>query len=84
MTLPAEAMTQRIYNRSGTPASPAWPTSPETIHVERVVHSNGRVVGYWVWNPTAFSTEEGASRWVPRWQWSPAGWPLLLTPEPKT
>jgi hypothetical protein len=84
MALPAAAMTQRTYIGSGVPASPAWPSSPETIHVERVVQPNGREVGYWVWNPTAFSTESGASRWSPRWQWTPAGQPLLLTPDPKS
>jgi hypothetical protein len=84
MPLPAEAMTQRTYDGSGIPASPAWPASPDTIHVERVAHPNGRVAGYWVWNPTAFSTEDGgAARWAPRWQWSAAGQPLLLMPEPK-
>lgn len=84
MPLRAEAMTQRTYAGSSTPASPAWPNGPESVHVERVVQPNGREVGHWVWNPTAFSTENGgASRWSPRWQWAPAGQPLLLTPEPK-
>src|SRR5687768_4442524 len=47
MPLAAEAMTQRTYDGSGTPASPAWPNSPERVHVERVVQPNGREVGHW-------------------------------------
>lgn len=82
--LAADAVAQRVYISAATPPVPEWPADPAKLRVERFLRPDGKELGYWVWNPSVFELlPSGSHRWSPRWQWTPAGQPLLLTPEPR-
>ncbi|HEV2122767.1 MAG TPA: hypothetical protein VGW38_08340 [Chloroflexota bacterium] len=80
--LPAQLITDRPTSDSGQLVAPPWPADPTRVSAIRIADSSGKLVGFWVWNPAAFEViPSGTHQWRPRWEWTPAGTPLMLLGE---